>query len=203
MFRKGGWQKGVHRSNWEVMNKPERTMNNTILYQWEQEIREHLPSLNTWQTGNVALMSYGVIKAEGSQQHKIARQMRGREKVESATRRIRRFLANTGFPLEGFWREWVCWVVKSGGWHWDESLVRQPDHVTRLLGILVVAYCWTIALGSQAIYSQGGHPLIRCAQSLPERSLSLFREGLDFLCQHLEGFSRFCGIVFFPNFRFS
>ena len=364
-------------------------MNASVLYQWEQEIVEHLPSLNSWQAANVALMSYGVMKAEGSQQQKIARQMRGREKIDSASRRIRRFLANKGLSMAAFFTEWVCWVLsalgeqritllvdetklharmavmvvgvawqnrclplvwrayeannaaaypvegqvamieglltavkagvpdgcevlvladrgigcspdlcraverlgwrylfrltcqtkivtdegdytiaqqvqpgelwaaeglvfkqrghlparalalwglgydepwalvtndphctgpeyacrvwqeesyrdlKSGGWHWDESLVRRPEHVMRLLLILVVAYVWTVALGSQAIHAQVGHPLIRRAAGLPERLYSLFREGLDFLCEQLEDFSTFCGIVFFADYRFT
>lgn len=32
-------------------------MNETVLYQWEEELSEHLPSLNSWQAANVALMS--------------------------------------------------------------------------------------------------------------------------------------------------
>jgi hypothetical protein len=43
----------------EVLSKPEGTMNHKLLYQWEQEIAAHLPSLNRWQAANVALMSYG------------------------------------------------------------------------------------------------------------------------------------------------
>src|SRR5579864_8033320 len=112
---KRGWQTGVHRSNWRVTNKPEGTMNASVLYQWEQEIVEHLPSLNSWQAANVALMSYGVMKAEGSQQQKIARQMRGREKIDSASRRIRRFLANKGLSMAAFFTEWVCWVLSALG----------------------------------------------------------------------------------------
>ena len=93
--------------------------------------------------------------------------------------------------------------LKSGGWHWNDSLVRHPDHVTRLLLILVVAYCWTVALGSQAIQSRLGHPLIRRAGGLPERLYSLVREGLDFLSEQLEDFSTFSDLVFFADFRFT
>lgn len=363
-------------------------MNNLILSQWEQEVESHLPCLNTWQVTNVALMSYAVMKAEGSQQQKIARQMRGLEKVASGTRRIRRFLANKRLPMAVIWVEWVYWVIsvlglkkisllvdetklhdrlavmvvgvawqrrciplvwrcykankaeaypaegqvgmisgllalvkqglpadckvlvladrgigcspdlcravealgwhflfrvtcqtkvvtteaeytiaqqvqpgqiwsvegqvfkqrgrisgralalwslgydepwalvtndpqgtghqyaernwqeqsfrdlKTGGWHWNESLIRKPEHMSRLLLILVIAYAWTIALGSQAVKANRHHPLIRRAQALPERCYSLFREGLDFLCEQLEDHSRFCGMVFFADFCF-
>jgi Transposase DDE domain len=363
-------------------------MNHELLYQWEDEIALHLPSLNGWQAANVALMSYGVIKAEGSQQQKVARQMRGREKVASGTRRIRRFLSNKGLDMAAFFREWSAWVVravdsqsitllvdetkihdqlgvmrvgiawenrclplvwqayrandaaaypaegqvgliakllglvkpsipdgcevlvladrgigcspelcrvvdglgwhylfrvtcqtklvtaqadstiaqqvqpgqiwaasglvfkqrgripayaralwavgyaepwalvtnhrpltgheyarrnwqeqgfpdlKSGGWHWDESRVRLPDHANRLLILLVVAYVWTVALGSQAVATQRAAPLIRRHADLPARCLSLFREGLDFFTEFLEDLSRFFGLVFRPDFRF-
>ena len=55
------------------------------------------------------------MKGEGSQQQKVAGQRRGREKVESATRRIRRFVDNARFPMRAFWTEWVGWVVKAIG----------------------------------------------------------------------------------------
>jgi hypothetical protein len=59
-------------------------MNNAILSQWEEEVEAHLPCLNSWQVTNVAQMSNGVMKAEGSQQQKVARKMRGREKAHPA-----------------------------------------------------------------------------------------------------------------------
>jgi len=77
-------------------------MNNKIMYQWQEEMETHLPSLNTWQAANVALMSYGVMKAEGSQEQKVA----------SAARRIRRFLSNAHFPLMAFFTEWSGWVLR-------------------------------------------------------------------------------------------
>jgi hypothetical protein len=363
-------------------------MNHEVLYQWEQEIALHLPSLNRWQAANVALMSYGVLKAEGSQQQKIARQMRGREKVASGSRRIRRFLSNKSLDMAAFFKEWSGWVIgalgcqsitllvdetkihdrlgvmmvglawekrclpivwqayqaneagaypaegqvgliakllgmvkrslpegcavlvladrgigcspelcrvvddlgwhylfrvtcqtklvtphadypiaqqvqpgeiwagsglvfkqrgripayaralwevgydepwalvtnhqpltgheyarrnwqeqgfrdlKSGGWHWDESHVRLPDHANRLLILLVVAYVWAVALGSQAVVTKRAAPLIHRHADLPARCFSLFREGLDFFAEFLEDFSRFVGLVFSPDFRF-
>ncbi|MEP7286595.1 MAG: hypothetical protein ABI947_12605 [Chloroflexota bacterium] len=101
------------------------------------------------------------------------------------------------------WQEQSFRDLKSGGWHWHESRMRQPDHVAHLLVSLVVAYVWTVALASLAIQSQVGHALIARADALPERYFSLFREGLDFLCQQLEDFSTFFRIVFFPDFRFT
>ena len=361
-------------------------MNQKVLYQWTEEIRKHLPSLNSWQITNVALLSYGVIKAESSQQPKIARQIRVGEKVASAARRIRRFVSNGGFPLAAFWVEWVGWVVsalgmkqltvlvdetkirdrvaamvvgegrclplvwrlytanaataypsegqvgliadllsrvkaglpdgvrvlvladrgigcspglcqavaalgwqylfrltcqtkvvtqtgeytiaamvqpgelwsesglvfkrrghipaharalwtvgydepwalvtndeqltgheyarrawqeqafrdlKTGGWQWHQSHIRNPEHMSRLLVVLVVAYVWSVALGSQAVATQLAQPLIRRAGRRPGRVFSLFREGLDFLIQVVEALSCFVGLVFTQDARFT
>lgn len=64
-------------------------MNYKLLYQWEAEVTGHLPCLNSWQGANVALFSYGVVKAESCQQGQVARQVCCGEGVESAARRWR------------------------------------------------------------------------------------------------------------------
>jgi hypothetical protein len=68
------------------------TMNQRLLYQWEQLMSGHLPSLNSWQRANVALLSYGVMKAESCQQRQVAKAVSCGERVESAARRWRRFV---------------------------------------------------------------------------------------------------------------
>ena len=87
-------------------------MNESELYQWEGEIAEPLPSLNSWQGAHEALMSDGVLKAEGCQQQKVARQMRGGGQVDSAARRIGRFLSNTRLDEAAFFvagtTQWSC-----------------------------------------------------------------------------------------------
>jgi hypothetical protein len=88
-------------------------MNFKLLYQWQNEIAKHLGSLNSWQVENVALFSYGLIRAESCQQGSVARQVSCQEKVDSASRRWRRFLDNKRFPLERFFQEWVSWVVEA------------------------------------------------------------------------------------------
>src|SRR5258708_5817062 len=116
-------------------------MNHELLYQWEQEIALQLPSLNCWQAANVALMSYGVLKAEGSQQQKIARQMRGREKVASGSRRIRRFLSNKSLDMGAFFKEWSGWVVRALG---SQSITLLVDEtkIHDQLGVLMVGIAW-------------------------------------------------------------
>ena len=45
------------------------------------------------------------------------------------------------------WQEQAFRDLKSGGWHWNDSQVWQPDHADRLLLVLSVAYALTLALG--------------------------------------------------------
>ncbi len=86
-------------------------MNYQVLYQWREKIANHLPSLNSWQQENVALFSQGIIKAENCQQQQIARQVACGERVESAARRFRRFLANRSLDLDTVFEEWTRWVL--------------------------------------------------------------------------------------------
>lgn len=86
-------------------------MNPSVLYQWNEEIAMHMPSLNSWQAENVALFSYGVVLAESSQQMKIARQVACGEQVASTERRLRRFIANEQVEVSRFFVEWTRWMV--------------------------------------------------------------------------------------------
>ena len=117
-------------------------MNLQILYQWTEEIATHLPSLNSWQVENVALFSQGVIRAESCQQQAIARQVVCGERVESAARRLRRFLDNDRFPLVAFCAEWTRWVV--AGLPASDRLYLLVDE-TKLadrLAVMVVGLAW-------------------------------------------------------------
>jgi hypothetical protein len=362
-------------------------MNYGLLYKWQQLIAAHLPCLNSWQVENVAVFSYGVIQAESCQQGAIARQVCVGEQVESAARRWRRFLHNVRFPLEGFFAQWITWVVgalpsrnitllvdetklgkwigammvgvawqnrclpliwrvyransaadyppegqvkqiegmlqtvqvnvpagtrvllladrgigtsptlcqrvaalgwqylfrvtrqtkiltadgertiarqvqpgeiwaasgrvfkkrglipaharalwsdgqdepwalvtndprltgheyarrnwqeqsfrdlKSGGWQWGMSRLKHPDHVARLLVVLVVAYVWIVALGSQAVADGRAYPLTRCSDGTLRRAWSLFREGLRFFVEYVQRYALCRGLVFIPDHR--
>lgn len=364
-------------------------MNYRLLYQIGQLIAAHLPCLNSWQSANLALFGYGVIRAESCQQGTIARQVSCGEQVESTARRWRRFLSNARFPLQAFFVEWVAWVVsalntlditllvdetklgarfgvmmvglawqgrclplvwrvyransatgypaegqvkviegllriiqlglprtvrvllladrgigtspalcrfvdglgwrylfritaqskiiteegdltiaqqvapgevwqatglvfkkrgripaharalwsvdqdepwalvtndarltgheyarrnwqeqsfrdlKSGGWHWGDSRLRHPDHVARLLVVLVFAYTWIIALGSQAVAQGCAQPLVRRSAGIPRRAWSLFREGLRFFIQYVQRHGICLDLLFIPDHRFT
>ena len=364
-------------------------MNYPLLYQWEQLVTAQLPSLNSWQGANVALLSYGVMRAESCQQGAVARAVSCAEQVESTARRWRRFLANEHLQLSRFFQEWISWVVtalntaqltllvdetklgdrigvmmvgvawegrclpliwrcygandaaaypaegqveviagllrqiqarlpagtevlvladrglgtspalcravaalgwqylfrvtcqtklvtdeadytiaqqvqpgeiwaaagkafkkrgqiparalalwtvgydepwalvtndahltgyeyarrnwqeqsfrdlKSGGWHWGDSRVRQPDHVARLLVLLVLAYVWMVALGSQAVAAGVAQPLLKRADGTLRRLWSLFREGLRYFTQVVQRYTVCPGLVFLPDKRFT
>jgi len=81
-----------------------------ILYQWENEIATHLPSLNSWQVVNMALFSYGVVQAESSQQVQISRRLRAYGQRASLVRRLQRFLANPNLRVSEISRDWCYWI---------------------------------------------------------------------------------------------
>lgn len=90
-------------------------MNDKLLYQVEQLLSGGLPGLNSWQRANVALVSDGVSVTESCQQGAIAGQVSCGEQVERVARRWRRWLDNTAFDLEQFFRDWSRWVVQAVG----------------------------------------------------------------------------------------
>ena len=101
------------------------------------------------------------------------------------------------------WQEQAFRDLKSGGWHWGDSRLRQPDHVLRLLVILVLAYAWVVALGSQAIAADLAHTLVTRSDATPRRLRSLFKEGLDFFVEVLQRLSIYRGLLFIPDKRFT
>jgi hypothetical protein len=116
-------------------------MNGELLYQWTNEIATYLPCLNSWQVTNVALLSYGVIRAESCQQSQVARQVSCGEQVESACRRWRRFLDNGNFPLQAFVRDWIQWVaqaVNSSEW----TLLVDETKIQDRVAVMVVGLAW-------------------------------------------------------------
>jgi hypothetical protein len=116
-------------------------MNYALLYQLEQLLSAHLPCLNSWQQANVALFSYGVIRAESSQQGAIARAVSCAEQVESTARRFRRWLGNESVDLMAFFEAWSRWVVSQVG---DEQVTLLVDEtkVQDQLGVMVVGVAW-------------------------------------------------------------
>jgi len=100
------------------------------------------------------------------------------------------------------WQEQSFRDLKSGGWHWNERRLRQPDHVARLLVVLTLAYVWVTALGSQAVAAGRGQPLICRPDGTLRRAWSLFREGLCFFVEVLQRSSHRFFLEFVPDARF-
>jgi len=116
-------------------------MNQQILYQWAEEIATQLPGLNSWQVENVALFSQGVIEAESSQQQAIARKAACLERVDSAARRLRRFIANKALRLEVFFEQFSRWLLKVMPGEKVYLLVDETKLGERL-GVMVVGVAW-------------------------------------------------------------
>lgn len=116
-------------------------MNHRVLYQWSEDIANHLTCLNSWQIDNVSLFSMGIIQAESCQQHQVARQVATGERIDSCARRWRRFLDNEKFPLSQFFTQLTKWLVDQLG---EKEIVLLVDE-TKLadrLGAMVVGIAW-------------------------------------------------------------
>lgn len=101
------------------------------------------------------------------------------------------------------WQEQSFRDLKSGGWHWGQSRIRRPDHAARLLVMLVIAYVWMVALGSQTVDEGRGHALTRNKDGTLRRAWSLFKEGVCEFTVYVERKTVCRGLVFIPDKRFT
>lgn len=101
------------------------------------------------------------------------------------------------------WQEQSFRDLKSGGWHWGDSRLRSPQHVANLLVLLVIAYTWMVALGSQAVALGCAQPLVRRPNGTSRRLWSLFREGLRYFAQVVQRHTVCLGFTFIPDTRLS
>ena len=81
------------------------------------------------------------------------------------------------------WQEEGFRDLKSGGWQWHRSQVRQPDHAERLILALTLAYAWTLSLGTRAI--RAGKTVLSHITRGHRRTYSVFRLGLRYF-SHLK-----------------
>lgn len=72
------------------------------------------------------------------------------------------------------WEEELFRDLKSYGWHWDQSKVKAPERVERLLAVLALATLWMLALG-QRVIKQG---LRSVFESGRQRRRSRFQLGI-------------------------
>jgi hypothetical protein len=97
------------------------------------------------------------------------------------------------------WQEQSFRDLKSGGWQWHHSHVWLPHHARRLLLLLVLAYAWMLALGSQ-VFRTGQHARpTSFADGRKQRRFSLFREGLHFFYAMLAGCQPISAFLAFPS----
>lgn len=73
------------------------------------------------------------------------------------------------------WQEESFRDLKSGGWQWHTSFIRDPERANRFLLILTVAYGWMIALGTQ----------VTTSRAMRQR-YSVFRRGVRWIKTRLE-----------------
>lgn len=59
------------------------------------------------------------------------------------------------------WQEQSFRDLKSGGWQWSQSRVWCPEHMSRFIVILVVAYGGVLGIGSYAIHWNRARSLTR------------------------------------------
>lgn len=112
--------------------------------------------------------------------------------------------ALTGFEYaRRNWQEQSFRDLKSGGWHWGDTHIRVPDHMQRLLVLLVIAYAWTMAWGSQAVAAQRAQPLLRRPDQSLRRLWSLFKEGLRYFVEVIQRCLACLRLDFIPDHRFT
>jgi hypothetical protein len=76
-----------------------------------------------------------------------------------------------------FWQEEGFRDLKSGGWHWGDSFVRDPQHMQRLILVLALAYAWMSTLGTLSFSLPNAlRQQIVAADEQPR--FSVFRQGL-------------------------
>jgi len=117
-------------------------MPQTILYQWENEIGKHLKSLNSWQVANVALFSYGIIKAENCQQVQVCRRLGEYGKLPGLERRFQRFVANEGLKVSQICVEWSQWLWQALGQPARVTIMVDETKLGSHLGIMMVGLAY-------------------------------------------------------------
>jgi hypothetical protein len=75
-----------------------------------------------------------------------------------------------------YWQEEGFRDLKSGGWHWDVSFVRDPQHMHRLIFVLALAYAWMVTLGTLTFALPD--TLRRQIVAADEHRFSVFRQGI-------------------------
>lgn len=75
-----------------------------------------------------------------------------------------------------FWQEEGFRDLKSGGWRWDDSFIRDPEHMQRLILVLALAYTWVATLGTLSFTLPSS--LRKQIVAADESRFSVFRQGV-------------------------
>lgn len=75
------------------------------------------------------------------------------------------------------WQELSFKDLKTAGWQWQTSQVRNPERASRLLLALTLAYAWTMTQGTFVLHDE---QLIRDICDGDYKAFSPFRAGLRF-----------------------
>lgn len=93
------------------------------------------------------------------------------------------------------WQEHSFRDLKSGGWQWQHSQVRLPQHANRLILVLALAYAWMLTLGTLLEYAP--QRVQRLVTRARKSGYSIFRKGLRYFLHRFESRNALCTYLFF------
>ncbi len=117
-------------------------MNPVTVYQLEDEIRQHLPSLSQAQARGLLLMCLGIILQEGCHLSRLAENLPDWGAVNTVKQRLKRWISNDQINLTRVCEEWVVWVWSSCRMARPVLLIDETKLGDRLAIMMVsLAYC--------------------------------------------------------------
>lgn len=112
-------------------------MNHKVFYHWGRQIAKHFPKLNSWQAMNLALFSFALAQACSCHQIAIARQARCGEQLDSAIKRLQRFLGNGKWIGQHYFSALSKWVISTVQTERIHLLVDETKFKNRLAIMMV------------------------------------------------------------------
>jgi len=108
-------------------------------------------------------------------------------------------LLSGGVYARRFWQEEGFRDLKSGGWRWDDSFIRDPEHMQRLIHVLALAYAWIATLGTLSLNLPSA--LRQQIVAADESRFSVFRQGVRIFkrLRYLDPHAIFFGLFFVPT----
>lgn len=99
------------------------------------------------------------------------------------------------------WQEESFRDLKSGGWQWQCTYVTSPEHASRLLLVLALAYAWMLTQGTMIL--NGDQTIQREIYDGKHNKYSVFRSGLRWFnrMMHSQIEKIYVGLCFIPRFK--